>query len=222
VIEVSSKSLGASWSSGAYAGRMTGSVGAIGCFSFNGNKIATAGGGGMIVTDDQNLAARARHLSTQAKVPDIGYLHDEVGYNYRLTNLAAALGGAQLARLPEFVAAKRRIAATYDAAFADLPLTLPPRVSGFDSTYWLYSVLTRNLAERDELLKHLDASGVGARALWRPLRRQPPFASCPTVGSGVSDDLFERGLSLPCSTHLSGADQARVIDAVVAFYDTLG
>jgi dTDP-4-amino-4,6-dideoxygalactose transaminase len=218
VIEDAAESLGAGWSSGPFAGRMTGSVGTIGCFSFNGNKIATAGGGGMIVTDDKELAVRARHLSTQAKVPDIGYLHDTVGYNYRLTNLAAALGGAQLARLPEFVAAKRRIASAYDAAFAGLPLTLPPRVEGYDATYWLYSVLTRDLAERDALLEHLATSGVGARALWRPLHQQPPFASYPTIGKTVSVSLFERGLSLPCSTHLSDVDQARVIEAVRAFY----
>ena len=126
---------------GPYAGRHTGTVGRIGCFSFNGNKIATTGGGGMIVTDDDDLAARARHLTTQAKVPDVGYLHDEVGYNYRLTNIAAGLGLAQLERLDEFVAAKHRIAARYDEAFADLPLVLPPRVDGLDATYWLYSVL---------------------------------------------------------------------------------
>ena len=118
VIEDAAESLGAGWSSGPLAGRSTGSVGLIGCFSFNGNKIATAGGGGMIVTDDEALARRAKHLTTQAKVPDVGYLHDEVGYNYRLTNLAAALGLAQVGRLDEFIASKRVTAAFYDAGLA--------------------------------------------------------------------------------------------------------
>ena len=96
----------------------------------------------MLVTDDEALAARAKHLTTQAKVPDIGYLHDEVGYNYRLTNVAAALGIAQLERLPDFVAAQARGSrARYDAAFAGSRLTLPPRLDGYDATYWLYSVL---------------------------------------------------------------------------------
>ena len=113
----------------------------MGAFSFNGNKIATTGGGGMIVTDDAELARRAKHLTTQAKLPDIGYLHDEVGYNYRLTNLAAALGVAQLARLPEFVQRKAEIAARYDDAFRDVGLVLPPRRDTDRATYWLYSVL---------------------------------------------------------------------------------
>ena len=158
VLEDAAESLGATWTSGPYAGRHTGTVGRIGCFSFNGNKIATTGGGGMIVTDDDDLAARARHLTTQAKVPDVGYLHDEVGYNYRLTNIAAGLGLAQLERLDEFVAAKHRIAARYDAAFGDLPLVLPPRVDGLDATYWLYSVLVPEPdgRGRDDFLAHLN------------------------------------------------------------------
>ena len=220
VLEDAAESLGATWSSGRYAGRHTGTVGAVGCFSFNGNKIATTGGGGMIVTDDDALAARARHLTTQAKVPDVGYLHDEIGYNYRLTNLAAGLGLAQLERLDEFVAAKHRIAARYDAAFADLPLVLPPRVAGLDATYWLYSVLVPEAdgRGRDEFLDHLNGLGVGARALWRPLHAQPPFAAAPVIGGGVGDGLFARGLSLPCATELTDSDQERVIAAVRAFF----
>src|SRR6185437_4291626 len=163
------ESLGASWSGGALSGRQTGTVGRLGAFSFNGNKIATTGGGGMLVTDDEVLATRAKHLTTQAKVPDTGYLHDEVGYNYRLTNVAAALGIAQVERLPGFVARKRAIAARYDEAFAGTPLVRPPRVEGYDSTYWLYSVLVdpSRPGGRDELLARLDKAGVGARALWR-------------------------------------------------------
>ena len=181
VLEDAAESLGATWSTGRYAGRHTGTVGAVGCFSFNGNKIATTGGGGMIVTDDDALAARARHLTTQAKVPDVGYLHDEVGYNYRLTTRAAGLGLAQLERLDEFVAAKHRIAARYDAALGDLPLVLPPRVDGLDATYWLYSVLVPEPdgRGRDDFLDHLNGLGVGARALWRPLHAQPPFMRAP-------------------------------------------
>jgi dTDP-4-amino-4,6-dideoxygalactose transaminase len=220
VLEDAAESLGAGWSSGRLAGRQTGTVGAVGCFSFNGNKIATTGGGGMIVTDDDTLASRARHLTTQAKVPDVGYLHDEVGYNYRLTNLAAGLGLAQLERLDEFVAAKHRIAARYDDAFADLPLVLPPRLPGSDATYWLYSVLVPESdgRGRDELLAHLSERGVGARALWRPLHLQPPYAGCPVVGGSVGESLFQRGVSLPCATELTEGDQDRVIDAVCSFF----
>lgn len=218
VVEDAAESLGAGWSTGPLAGKHTGTVGAVGAFSFNGNKIATTGGGGMIVTDDEALARRARHLTTQAKVPDVGYLHDEVGYNYRLTNLAAALGNAQLARLGDFVAAKRRIAAAYDAAFADVPVVLPPRVEGMDSTYWLYSILTADEAERDALLAFMAERAIGARSLWRPLHMQPAYPDAVRIGGDVGRQLFERGVSLPSSTHLAEVDQQRVISAVKEFY----
>ncbi len=216
ILEDAAESLGAGWSSGPLAGRSTGAVARVGAFSFNGNKIATTGGGGMLVTDDESLAVRARHLSTQAKVPDTGYLHDEIGYNYRLTNVAAALGVAQLERLPAFVARKREIAAVYDAALADTGLTRPPRRPGYDSTYWLYSVLVPDSMPggRDGLLAELAAAGIDARPLWRPLHAQPPYAAAARVGGSVADDLFQRGLSLPCSTDLTAADQARVIAAI--------
>ena len=173
----------------------------------------------MLVTDDEQLARRARHLTTQAKVPDVGYLHDEVGYNYRLTNIAAALGLAQMERLAGFVARKREIARRYDEAFAGTGLVLPPRVAGMDATYWLYSVLVPEDAPtgRDGLLDHVTARGIGARALWRPLHAQPPFRDVRVIGSGAtSDALFARGLSLPCATELTEDDQARVIDAVLS------
>jgi dTDP-4-amino-4,6-dideoxygalactose transaminase len=217
VLEDAAESLGARWSAGALGGRQTGTVGRVGAFSFNGNKILTTGGGGMVVTDDEQLARRARHLTTQAKVPDVGYLHDEVGYNYRLTNVAAALGLAQLERLSEFVARKRQIAATYDHAFADTRMTCPPRLPGFESTYWLYSVLLPTARERDALLAHLAAADVDARTLWRPLHAQPPYLTDARVGGEVADDLFARGLSLPCSTNLTDEQQTRVIAAVRDF-----
>lgn len=222
VVEDAAESLGARWATGPLAGRHTGVVGTIGAFSFNGNKIATTGGGGMIVTDDPELARRARHLSTQAKVPDVGYLHDEIGYNYRLTNLAAALGVAQLERLPAFVARKAAIADRYDEALAGTGVVLPPRRQEDRATYWLYSVLMPDgstAADRDRLLAHLSAAGVQARALWRPLHLQPPLAGARRLGGAVGEDLFTRGISLPCSTTLGRTEQDRVIDTVLAFFD---
>jgi dTDP-4-amino-4,6-dideoxygalactose transaminase len=218
VVEDAAESLGAGWVTGEGHATSTGTLGALGAFSFNGNKIVTSGGGGMIVTDDDDLARRAKHLTTQAKVPDVAYLHDEVGYNYRLTNLAAALGLAQLRRLDELVAAKRRIAARYDAALGDLPVTLAPRLPGTDSTYWLYSILVADRPTRDGLLDHLSRHGVGARALWRPLHQQPPFSHSRTLGGNVATSLFDRGLSLPCSTDLSDDDHDRVVAAVRSYY----
>ena len=221
VVEDAAESLGAGWTTGALGGRHTGVAGTVGAFSFNGNKIATTGGGGMIVTDDADLARRARHLTTQAKLPDVGYLHDEVGYNYRLTNLSAALGVAQLERLPEFVRRKADIAARYDAALRDVGVVLPPRRASDRATYWLYSVLMPDgatSADRDRLLEHLNGAGVQARALWRPLHLQPPFAGVRRLGGDVAEDLFTRGVSLPCSTTLTDADQDRVIEAVLDFF----
>ncbi|MGZ4507550.1 MAG: DegT/DnrJ/EryC1/StrS family aminotransferase [Blastococcus sp.] len=221
IVEDAAESLGARWTSGPLAGRHTGVVGTIGAFSFNGNKIATTGGGGMIVTDDPELARRARHLTTQAKMPDIGYLHDEVGYNYRLTNLAAALGVAQLERLPEFVQRKAEIARRYDAALGDVGVVLPPRRDSDLATYWLYSILMPDgatSADRDRLLEHLSGVGIQARSLWRPLHLQPPFAGARRLGGAVGEDLFARGVSLPCSSTLTPEDQERVVEAVLAYF----
>jgi dTDP-4-amino-4,6-dideoxygalactose transaminase len=223
VLEDAAESLGARWSQGALAGTHTGTAGTIGAFSFNGNKIVTTGGGGMIVTDDAALAARARHLTTQAKVPAVGYLHDEVGYNYRLTNLSAALGVAQLERLGEFVDRKRAIAARYDAQLPAVGIQTPPRVPGLDATYWLYSALVpvdMGAQGRDLLLKYLNSHNIGARALWRPLHQQPPYQDARRLGGAVATDLFERGFSLPCSYELTDEQQDRAIDAVKSFFGT--
>jgi dTDP-4-amino-4,6-dideoxygalactose transaminase len=220
VVEDAAESLGATWSLGAFAGRHTGTVGTIGAFSFNGNKIATAGGGGMLVTDDAELAARAKHLSTQAKVPDIGYLHDEVGYNYRLTNIAAALGLAQIERLDDLKARRAHVARRYDEAFANTGIVVPPRVPGFDATYWLYSVLVpegNGTHYRDALWKHLGDARIGSRPLWRALHLQPPWQGSALLGGAVAEDIFNRGLSLPCSYDLTDSEQDRVIDAVLEF-----
>lgn len=221
LIEDAAESLGAGWTGGRFAGRQTGTIGRIGCFSFNGNKIMTTGGGGMIVTDDEELARRARHLTTQSRVPAVGYLHDEIGYNYRLSNVAAALGLAQLRKLDDFVAAKRRIAARYAEAFAELPVTLPPTLDETASTYWLYSILVQGAdpeTERDALAAHLESVGVQARPLWRPLHAQPPLKHAQLLGGSVGDDLFARGLSLPCSTGISDDELDRVITAVTDWY----
>ena len=220
VVEDAAESLGAFWSQGSFAGRHTGTVGTVGAFSFNGNKMATAGGGGMVVTDDAALAQRAKHLSTQAKVPDIGYLHDEVGYNYRLTNIAAALGIAQIERLEEIKAKRAHVAGRYDAAFAGTGMVTPPRLEGLDATYWLYSVLVPESyghSGRDDLWKHLGDYKIGSRPLWRPLHMQPPWADMPRLGGAVAKDIFQRGLSLPCSFDLTDSEQDRVIEAVLAF-----
>lgn len=215
LVEDAAEALGARWTAGALEGRHVGTAGEFGCFSFNGNKIITTGGGGMITTDDAALAARARHLTTQAKTPDRGYHHDEVGYNYRLTNVAAALGVAQLEQLPAFLARKRQIVQTYSQALRGLPVSGPPQVDGASPSFWLVSVLLEDGApDREVVLDRLAAEGVQARALWPPLHQQQPYRDAPRLGGSVADDLYGRGLSLPCSVGLTEEQQSRVVDAL--------
>lgn len=225
VIEDAAEALGATWTSGPLAGRHVGTVGHMGAYSFNGNKIMTTGGGGMFTTDDEDLARRAKHLSTQARTPDRGYLHDEIGFNYRLTNIAAALGVAQLERLDGFVAAKREIAMRYNEAFAGTAIQTPPTLPGQESTYWLYSIqvpAARGPEARDELQDFLAAVDIESRSLWRPLHMQPPLKDEALIGGSVGEDLFNRGLSLPCSTELTAVEQKRVIDRVLEWLQLNG
>jgi dTDP-4-amino-4,6-dideoxygalactose transaminase len=214
VVEDAAESLGASYVAGPLAGRQVGTIGDLGCFSFNGNKTITTGGGGMIVTGDAALAARARHLSTQARLPGLGYVHDTVGYNYRLTNVAAALGLAQLEQLPQFLTAKRALAARYATLLAGLPVTPAPGADWARPSYWLYSVLLPG--DRDRILTALHAAGVGARPLWMATHQQAPHAGVERIGGAVAEDLHRRGLSLPSSTSLSTVDQGRVVSALFA------
>ncbi len=217
LVEDAAEALGAGYREGPVAGHQVGTVGALGCFSFNGNKIITAGGGGMVVTDDEDQARRVRHLSTQAKLPGLGYHHDEVGFNHRMTNLSAAVGLAQLEQLDAFLARKRAIAATYDAALADLAeVTLPPRVGWADPSSWLYSILLPDQGTRDRVLTALVDDGIGARPLWAPVSSHRPYRDAPRVGGEVARDLADRGLSLPCSVTISDDELAIVVAAVRA------
>lgn len=215
VVEDASEALGASWQD-RDDGRQVGSAGRIGCFSFNGNKLITTGGGGMLVTDDAALAQRARHLSTQARLSGRAYDHDEVGYNYRLSNLAAALGVAQLEQLPDLLAGRRRVAAAYDAALARIAGILPARrPTGTDPSFWLYTAhLAADGAPRDRVLDVLGAAGIDARPIWTPLHRMTLYADAPRLGGDVAESIFRNAVSLPSSSSLTASDQERVIEAL--------
>ncbi len=217
LIEDAAEALGAGYRGGALDGRQVGTVGRIGCFSFNGNKIITTGGGGMVITDDEPLARRIRHLSTQARVPGPEYRHDDVGYNYRLTNLAAALGLAQLEQLPALLARKRELADRYDAAFADRPgLRTPARVPWALPSCWLYNLEIDAAAgiDRQTLAQRLGAAGIESRPIWTPLHLLPPYQQAPRLGGAVAEAIFARGLCLPSSAGLGTGEQARVIEAI--------
>lgn len=207
IVEDAAESLGASWVSGQCAGRKAGTVGDLGCFSFNGNKIITTGGGGMIVTEDGDVAARAKHLTNQAKLPGGDYVHDTVGYNYRLTNIAAALGVAQLERLAEFLDAKRSIAHRYAALLSGLPVTVSPRAEWADPTYWLYSILPYVHSDCASLVSALMEYGIQVRRLWPPLHLQKSFATTDRLDGQVAEDIYRRGISLPSSATLTSAEQ---------------
>lgn len=219
LLEDAAEALGAGYEAGSLAGCQVGTVGLLGCYSFNGNKIITTGGGGMIATPNSLLAARAKHLTTQARLPGPEYFHDEIGFNYRLTNLSAALGVAQLERLSEFVMKKRAIARRYDDAFAGLPgLTLPPRPAWAGPTMWLYSILVDPAVagiDRTVLHKRLAIAGIETRPVWAPAHLMPFYRDAPRLGGAVGERLFAQGLSLPCGVSLAGDQQERVIKLVL-------
>lgn len=176
--------------------------------SFNGNKIITTGGGGAILTDDDELGRRLKHLTTTAKVPHRwAFVHDDVGFNYRLPNLNAALGCAQIERLPDFVARKRTLAARYETALSKLSeATFVPEPSGTTSNYWLVcALLVPGLApHRDAILAVLNDAGIGARPVWTLLHRLAPYADCPRGDLSVSEDLEARLINLPSSARFGG------------------
>jgi perosamine synthetase len=214
VVEDAAESLGAK-----YKGRLVGSLGDIACFSFNGNKIITTGGGGMIVTNDQTWAKRARYLTTQAKDNPTEFVHNTVGYNYRLTNIQAAMGCAQLELLDEYIAAKRRLASTYTEAFKTVPGIRPMREAEWAiSTFWMYTILLDPIQygmDSRELLHHLSALNIQTRPLWQPAHRSPSQPGVCANGCGIADELNRNALSLPCSVGLKEADQRRVIEAIL-------
>ncbi len=199
---------------GAYKGRPCGGFGDVSIFSFNGNKTVTAGGGGMLLTDDEPRARFVRHVSTQAR-PALDYVHDRVGYNYRMTNVNAAIGLAQLERLGEMVANKRAIAARYDAALARRDdMHAMPRPSHRESSCWLYSVRLATEIDARSLVSHLSEQNIEARIFWRSLSMQLPWASASRHLSGVARALSGTVVSLPSSSGLTGAEQKRVIAAL--------
>jgi dTDP-4-amino-4,6-dideoxygalactose transaminase len=196
---------------------MAGTAGLAGCYSFNGNKLITTGGGGLVASEDAAFATRVRHLSTQARASQDEYDHDMIGYNYRLTNIAAALGLAQLERFDSLLKRRRAVAERYDHAFAGLSgLTLPPR-GPHKRSGWLYAVLFDDYETRDRVRLSLTQAEIDARPIWRPLHLQRPHADARLVGSGaVAEDLWHRALALPSSSTLEQTSQDRVSDIVVS------
>ncbi|MFC4070274.1 DegT/DnrJ/EryC1/StrS family aminotransferase [Actinoplanes subglobosus] len=214
VVEDAAESLGA-----AHAGRPAGSFGRAAAFSFNGNKIMTTSGGGMLVTADTGLADRARYLAGQARLPAEHYEHAEVGYNYRLSNVLAALGRAQLCRLDAMIGRRRAVRAGYAELFGPVDGV---RLLGDDpaSNAWLTVVVVdpeRTGWRARDLAAHLQARTIETRPVFKPMHRQPVFAGARAVITGAADNLFADGLVLPSGSALGDRDVRRVHDAIAEF-----
>jgi len=213
LVEDAAESLGAT-----YRDRPAGGFGRLGVLSFNGNKIITTGGGGMLVSRDGEAIERARYLSTQARRPAVHYQHDEVGYNYRLSNVLAAIGRGQLRHLGERVEARRRNFRLYHEALGALPgLAFMPEAPYGRCTHWL-TCLTVDPdafgATHDEVREALEAEDIEARPLWKPLHQQPAYRDHPVRGGAVAERLFARGLCLPSGSSLTADDVERVCGVV--------
>lgn len=213
ILEDAAEALG-----GRYKNAAAGSFGAVGAFSFNGNKIITTSGGGMLVAQREEWIAKARFWATQARNPGIYYDHSDLGYNYRLSNVLAALGRGQLRALERRVLERRSIAFRYRDAFSDIEgLSLMPQLIDGIHTNWLSVFLLdeqRFGSSRDALMQSLDAANIESRPVWKPMHLQPLFAKSEHFGGEVSEDLFRRGICLPSSSSLTIDQQLYVVNHV--------
>ena len=206
-----------------HAGRAAGSFGDASAISFNGNKIMTTSGGGMLLTDDGDLAKRVRYLSTQARQPVAHYEHTEIGYNYRLSNILAALGRAQLTRLDEMIARRREMRDLYAAMFAEVDgVEIFGRAGDEHDNVWLTSILVDSSVtgwKPADLSAWLSADQIESRPLWKPMHLQPVFASARSRSTGASERLFERGVTLPSGSALDAGQRERVQGRIRSFLD---
>ncbi len=213
LIADAAEALGAS-----YRGAPAGSFGEAAVFSFNGNKIITTSGGGMLVSHSEELVARARHLATQAREPFVHYEHAEIGFNYRMSNLLAALGRAQLHGLDRRIARRRAINESYRGALGDLEgITFMPVADYGEPNWWLTCILIDPElfgADREQVRLALEAEDIESRPTWKPLHLQPVFAETRVVGGARCAAVFERGLCLPSGSSLGDGDLERVVAAV--------
>lgn len=218
VLADAAESLGAT-----HRGRAAGSFGRASIVSFNGNKIMTTSGGGMLLTDDAEIAQRTRYLATQARQPVVHYEHIDIGYNYRMSNLLAALGRAQLRRLDEMIARRREMRALYRSLFAEVDGVDVFGAEGDEQdNVWLTSILVDSAVagwEPAELSAALSAADIESRPLWKPMHLQPVFAGSRGEIDGSSEELFRRGLTLPSGSALTDEQRDRVLDAIRGFLD---
>ncbi|HHT9160156.1 MAG TPA: LegC family aminotransferase [Candidatus Brocadiaceae bacterium] len=213
IVEDATESLGSE-----YKGKKTGSFGKIGCFSFNGNKIITTGGGGMIVTDDEDLANRARHLTTQAKSDPFAYDHDEIGYNYRLTNIQAAMGVAQMERLDEFIDIKRRNYSVYKSLFSDIEgVEIFGEKKCVRSNFWFYTIKVNNSHKRP-LMEFLLAKNIQVRPIWKLIHTLPMYKDSQTYAIENAVEAYKTCINLPCSVSLKEEDIGFIVENIKSYF----
>lgn len=219
LIEDAAEALGTYYTSGKYEGKHAGTIGDIGVYSFNGNKILTTGGGGMIVSDNEELLNRAKHLTTQAKADVVNFIHDEVGYNYRMTNIQAALGLAQLEQLENFIEIKTKNFNAYKEAVKQKDgLYIMEYREDIRSNYWFYALnLDPKKYDRDKLINYYIENKVQTRPIWGLIHEQKPYEGSYTYKIENSKILWKRIVNLPCSTNLDEDDVNRVIELLYKF-----
>jgi perosamine synthetase len=213
IVEDSTEALGSY-----YKGKHAGSMGTFGCLSFNGNKIITTGGGGMILCNDEALAKKAKHLTTQAKADPDEYYHDEIGYNYRLVNILAAMGVAQMEQLPGFLERKKEITDKYNRIFEKISGCFFQKITeGVKQNNWLYTV---GVPRQKELRAHFKKNNIEVRPFWMPMNQLPSFKNAIYYNNeDVSGNIYSNCLSIPCSTGLTDKEQEEVIGCIRQFYN---
>ena len=215
IVEDATESLGAYYSKGTLKNRYTGTISDIGCYSFNGNKIITTGGGGMIVTNNAEYAEKARYLTTQAKDDPIRYIHNEIGYNFRLTNVQSAMGVAQLERLPEYIEIKKRNYWIYKKKIDKIPgLHLAETPEYAVSNYWFYCLqIDKEIygKDKEQLMEYLSENKIRTRPIWYLNHLQRPYKDCQNYKIEKAYEMSDRTLNIPCSVNLTTDEIERVL-----------
>ncbi|MBY6837878.1 LegC family aminotransferase [Clostridium botulinum] len=217
VVEDATEALGSKFKSGLYNGKYAGTVGDFGVYSFNGNKIITTGGGGMIVAKDDNLLSKAKYLSTQAKDDALYYIHNEIGYNYRMTNLQGALGIGQLEQLDKFISIKKENYEFYKSNIEKIKgLSLLKFSDDIEPNYWFYSLVIGDEypLKRDDLIKYLLSKAIQSRPIWGLIQDQKPYTKCETYDVKKAKYYIDRIINIPCSTNLKKDDIDIVIEVL--------
>lgn len=217
VIEDATEAIGTYYTEGKYNGKYAGTIGTVGVYSFNGNKIITTGGGGMIVSNNEELLKKAKHLTTQAKSNELYYTHDEIGYNYRMTNLQAAIGLAQLEELESFIQTKENNYKFYKKNIEDIRgLSILKFEKGIRSNYWFYSLFIDldYPLNRDEIIKYLAYKKVQVRPIWGLINEQLPYVDCQEYKIEKAKIYWKHVVNIPCSSNLSNEDVQYVIECL--------